>query len=198
MARGKKVLHLGCADHVELIVNKRKLGTYLHDALEKSASLLWGGDVNTNALEKMSELGIKNLSHISDIPSTLNFDLVLAPDVIEHVGDVASFIRSLSQWSCPIIITTPNAYRLSNRMQLNSELVNTDHKYWFSPYTLAKSIYDAGFRITEYHYTDQLSWRSPLKSFVKWRYPLTRDGLLFVISSGHNSYPEEKQHIQNS
>lgn len=40
LARARHVLHVGCADHVELTHAKREAGTYLHDLLLGSAASL--------------------------------------------------------------------------------------------------------------------------------------------------------------
>lgn len=181
LAAAKNVLHLGCADHIELINKKREQGSYLHDLLVKSARFVVGADVNKPALAQMRKLGIENLYQVDDVPKELHFDLVLVPDVIEHIGNVNQFLIGLKKYDCSIVITTPNAYRLANRMQFKGELVNTDHKYWFSPYTLSKSIYDAGFEIQGFYYTDSLSLRQPIRSMLKMIYPITRDGLCVII-----------------
>jgi 2-polyprenyl-3-methyl-5-hydroxy-6-metoxy-1,4-benzoquinol methylase len=181
IVRGKKILHLGCADHIELIEKKRKMGIYLHDILEKSANTIIGADVNKKAIEEMTKHGIKNLYMADQIPKDEVFDLVLVPDVIEHVGNVEDFLKSLEKYNCPIVITTPNAFSISNRLQFNYEFTNTDHRYNFTPYTLSKTVYSAGFNVVKYYYTDGLSIYSPIKSVLKIVYPLLRDGLLIVI-----------------
>lgn len=182
LVKDKRVLHMGCADHIELIEKKRKQGRYLHDLLGNSAEFLAGTDINRSALMAMAQAGMSDLYHVDDLPDNMYFDVLLVPDVIEHVGNVESFLKSLSEINArKIIITTPNAFRLQNRSLFKSELVNTDHKYWFSPYTLSKSIYDAGYHIEKYYYTDKLCWWQPIRSFLKWRFPLCRDGLTVVI-----------------
>lgn len=182
LVKGKRVLHMGCADHVDLIEKKRKQGRYLHSLLDNSAECLAGTDVNRDALTEMAQAGMSNLYHVDDLPPDMYFDLLLVPDVIEHVGNVESFLRKLSEINADkIIITTPNAFRLKNRALFQAELVNTDHKYWFSPYTLTKSIYDSGYRIQDYYYTDKLRWWQPMRSFLKWCFPLCRDGIAVVI-----------------
>lgn len=183
LAKGKRVLHMGCADHISLLEKKREQGRYLHGLLAQSAEFLAGTDINREALMEMEKAGISgDLYHVSDLPSTMEFDILLVPDVIEHVGDVEIFLRSLNEISAEkIVITTPNAFRLRNRWLFKSEFVNTDHKYWFSPYTLSKSLYDAGYIIEDYYYTDKLKWWQPLRSFLKWCFPLCRDGLTVVI-----------------
>ncbi|WP_269500251.1 hypothetical protein [Castellaniella sp. S9] len=190
ISKGKRVLHMGCADHIALIEEKRKKGTYLHDLIVESAHLAVGADINLVALQKMKNLGIENLYHINDIPSNIKFDLVVVPDVIEHISNVGKFLVDLDKYNCPIAISTPNAYRFSNRLQLLSETVNTDHKYWFSPYTLAKTIYEAGYKVNKFYYTDTLNIRRPISSAIKWWFPLVRDGLLFMIEK--NSEKSEK------
>ena len=191
LVRGKSVLHLGCADHTSLIRKKRRQGTYLHDLLSGSASSLAGADVNGEALAEMRGLGIDNLYHVSDLPVDAHYDLLVVPDVIEHVGDVAEFLRGLRRFSCKeVVITTPNAFRLRNRRLFSSELVNTDHRYWFSPYTLSKSIYENGFQIKEFYYTDSpVAWKAPVKSYLRDRYPLCRDGLAVVVTERSSSSP---------
>ncbi len=183
MVENKRVLHMGCADHIDLIEKKRKKGQYLHGLLESKASYLVGTDVNRDALSKMEKSGISGLYHIDNLPENERFDILLVPDVIEHVGNVEEFLESLQKINATtIVITTPNAFRLQNRSLFQSEIVNTDHRYWFSPYTLSKSIYEAGFSIEEYYYTDRLRWWQPIRSFLKWMFPLCRDGIAVVIT----------------
>lgn len=177
LARGRRVLHVGCADHAPLIEEKRKQGTYLHDALTQVAEHVVGLDTNEAALEDMRRLGLTGLYHPSYLPSDLAFDLIVAADVIEHVGDVDSFLRSLHVHDCEILVTTPNALRMANRLSWRSELVNTDHRYWFSPYTLSKAIREAGYEVTNVSYTDDFPRRQPLRSALKAKFPLCRDGL---------------------
>lgn len=181
LVKGKNVLHLGCADHIDLIEQKRKLGIYLHDILEKNAKKIIGADVNKQAIDEMTKFGITNLCMADEIPVNEEFDIVLVPDVIEHVGNVESFLKSLEKYNCPIVITTPNAYCLANRFLFKYELINTDHRYYFSPYTLSKTVYSAGFIIKEFYYTDRLSIFSPIKSIFKIMFPLVRDGIAIII-----------------
>lgn len=178
LATGKNVLHVGCVDHVELIEKKRQSGQYLHDMLCGSANSVVGVDSNADGIYAMRDLGIPDLYSIDDFPPDLKFDLILIPDVIEHVGNVKDFLSLWKSHECPIVISTPNAYRLANRLQFRGELVNTDHKYWFSPYTLSRSVWEAGFEVVKYWYVDTSSIRRPFSSLIKYMYPLTRDGIV--------------------
>ena len=189
MVKNKCILHLGCADHIDLIFKKKAQGIYLHDLLAKSAKRCFGADTNTKALHKMKLLGIKDLYQPNRIPDDIYFDITLVPDVIEHIPNVHTFLQNLKKIRTKrFVITTPNAYRLRNRILLRNDLINTDHRYWFSPYTLSKTVYEAGFIIENFFYTDSLSFKNPIKSFLKWRYPICRDGLAIVIRPMNQQY----------
>lgn len=183
IARGKKVLHIGCADHVPLIEKKRAEGRYLHDLVGSEASALIGADINHEAIEKMREYGFRSVYHLDEVHREEKFDLLLVPDVIEHVPNVGAFLESLTEFCFDeLLITTPNAYRLRNRILFRQELINTDHRCWFSAYTLAKTVFESNFRVKEIFYTDVLSKRAPIRSFLKWKYPLCRDGLALLAT----------------
>lgn len=180
ISANKKILHIGCADHPELIEKKRESGNYLHDLLTDIAEQVVGCDVNQSALQKMTDLGIKDLYTPENIPD-IKFDLVLIPDVIEHLPNVNDFLLSLRKYRADkIVITTPNAYRLQNRSLWRKELVNTDHRYWFSPYTLSKSVIAAGYEIEDIYYTDTYG-NNIFKNIKKHLFPLSRDGLAIII-----------------
>ena len=82
-----------------------------------------------------------------------HFDVLLISDVIEHIGDPLTFLKEINRVFKnvvdKIIITTPNAFRLENFLSAykNEEVINTDHKFWFSQYTLSKLIIESGFEI---------------------------------------------------
>jgi 2-polyprenyl-3-methyl-5-hydroxy-6-metoxy-1,4-benzoquinol methylase len=182
LSRGMRVLHVGCADHAPLIAAKRADGVYLHDRIAHEAASVTGLDVDERALDDMRRLGITDLYTPSTLPADRTFDLVVAADVIEHVSDVGRFLRALAVHDAPVLVTTPNALRLRNRRLWTTELVNTDHRYWFSPYTLAKSLVEAGLMPTTFWYTDVARLTRgdllrPWEALLKRRFPLCRDGL---------------------
>lgn len=180
LCKGKRVLHLGCADHPGLIERRRAQGDYLHDLLAASCSRLVGADTNDEGLNLMRTMGIADVYAVDEVPDE-PWDIVLVPDVIEHVGNVEAFLQSLDQYDANrFIFTTPNAFALSRRKWLRCEAINTDHRYWFSPYTLAKSLYGGGFVVDAFWFTGGATWRHPLRSLLKHRYPLCREGLAVV------------------
>lgn len=180
LARGKSVLHLGCADHLELIAKKMREGQYLHKLLQGAARSLIGVDVSPEGVEAMRSLGFQNIYLPAQAPLG-PYDLLIASDVIEHVPDVDLFLRDLMRYAFDrIVVTTPNAYRRLNRRQYRGELINTDHRYWFSPFTLAKVLAGAGYAIEAVEFTDRPSRFNLYRNMMLKKYPLQQDGLLII------------------
>jgi hypothetical protein len=48
-------------------------------------------------------------------------------------------------------LTAPNPWNRTSKkfLKKNIEIINTDHKYWFTPYTLSKILYEAGYKVEE-------------------------------------------------
>jgi 2-polyprenyl-3-methyl-5-hydroxy-6-metoxy-1,4-benzoquinol methylase len=186
LAQGKTVIHLGCADHVELIEQKMRQGQYLHALLRTKTKKLIGVDINQTGIQAMQALGFTDIYLPSQVPAG-HYDLLIVSDVIEHIPNVESFLQELKvHYSFNhIIITTPNAYRRLNRRQYKGELINTDHRYWFSPFTLAKAVISAGYHINTIEFTDNPSLFNIYRNITLKKHPLQQDGLL-VIAQGNS------------
>ena len=173
---GLTVLHVGFADHLELIQEKRQSGTWLHDVLRESAKVCIGYDVNTDAVRRAADLGVAEVySSLEQVPR-LHFDLLLLPDVIEHLPNVQATLEGLSRdvSFSEILVTTPNAFRLRNRLYMSEEVVNSDHRYWFSPVTLARTLVSSGYRNVQVGFTEGSRRRQRLARVR----PLLADGLI--------------------
>ncbi|PDV99805.1 class I SAM-dependent methyltransferase [Candidatus Chloroploca asiatica] len=182
LAQNKSVLHIGCADHTILIQRKIKEGTYLHELLQHSSSKLVGVDINPEGIEVMQKLGFPHIYHPSMVPEG-KYDLLIAADVIEHVPNVNVFLTDLKRYNFDrLIITTPNAYRRINRRQYKAEIINTDHRYWFSPFTLAKAVTDAQYQVEAIEFTDYPSKFRLYRNVLLKKYPLLQDGLLIIAT----------------
>jgi len=135
----KRVLHIGCMDWPITNYNSN-----LHIAIDKVCSDLVGVDVNDENFEEMKK-HIKNKELVSDINEVVSrkFDVLLIPEVLEHVDNLGSFLQTLNKIQTEkIIITVPDAFLCYNR-HLNYynnsefiEIVHPDHNCWFSPFTL--------------------------------------------------------------
>lgn len=153
---GKTVIDVGCTDHEELIEGKIATDSWLHGMLDKRAKRCFGVDVSESGVAEAQRLGYPNMI-VGDVTKPIEplmndqWDLMLMGELIEHIDDPVSFLRSVRE--CyrdnveTLVLTTPNAFRLRNFVDAarTTEFINTDHRYWFTPYTLMKVLTRAGF-----------------------------------------------------
>ncbi len=176
----KSILHFGCCDHENLIEEKVANNSHLQEKLAKISKICIGIDNNKAGIEKLKKLNIENCyyydlfeSNIEEIENQL-YDYVLLGEILEHIADPVAFlsmIRLKFKNSKNLIITVPNALSSKNiyNIKRGIEEINTDHKYWFTPYTLAKVITEAGFKFESLYFVD----RSKITIFdkiIKWIY----------------------------
>jgi hypothetical protein len=160
ICRGRSVIHIGCTDHPPLIPMKIRDGTWLHGLLTDVASEVVGVDINADAVrEARQQSGLSNM-HVGDITSkeTIDairgrkFDIALFGEVVEHIPDPVTFLRRFgSNYGAQvkrIVITVPNAFRSGNIRGIlaHRETINSDHRFFFTPYTISKIAVDAGFQ----------------------------------------------------
>lgn len=158
LVRGKDVLDVGCVGHLPLIESQRKSGRWLHEILCEAAKSCAGIDIDRAGCEYLVGLGFGDV-FCSDIVAdelpaplrTRRFDFVILGETLEHVDDPVAFLTAtrlrLAGIAERLVITTPNAFRLQNMIRVVSghEVINSDHRYWFSPYSLAKVMWRSGF-----------------------------------------------------
>ncbi|MDQ2780695.1 MAG: mannosyltransferase [Pseudomonadota bacterium] len=142
LCAGKRVLHMGCADWP--ITDPK---SSLHLALEPHCVALDGFDVHAEALAGLApHVSGRLLSQMDDV--TEPYDLILVPEVMEHVADVASFLSQIDAIDAPtVVITVPDAYQCHSRHfdyvdgnETFVEVVHPDHNCWYTPYTLTNVI----------------------------------------------------------
>ena len=135
--QGKRVLHVGCVDW-PITDLRNSLHLQLDDCCE-----LDGFDINHEAFSQMQpHLRGKLFSRWEDV--TGHYDLVLVPEVMEHVPDVKGFLEHLDAVGAnEYVITVPDAYSCfrghfdySSGSQTFVEVVHPDHNCWYTPYTL--------------------------------------------------------------
>lgn len=158
ICRGARVLHVGCCDHVPLIRTKIDKGEWLHGQLSAVASETLGVDIDREAVDAANTIsGLGNIV-CGDLTSThkiaavadRQFDYAVFGEVLEHIGNPVAFLtafqRNYKTNVKNIIITVPNAFRAGNLKAIfkNREVINTDHRFFFTPYTIAKVVVDAG------------------------------------------------------
>jgi len=108
------------------------------------------------------------------------------PDVIEHIGNPVHFLNAIREKFennvDKIILTTPNAFRLQNSLNAlkGVEVLNSDHRFWFTPYTLSKILTDAKYRIDRLNYFEhrKISNKYFIRKFLISKFHALRDTLI--------------------
>ena len=168
---GKRVVHIGCCDHLDLIAEKLANGTWLHAKLSSAAGKCVGLDINREAVAEVNKLGFGNVfcADVTD-PSSLGmlgdekWDCALLGDVLEHIENPVAFLAGIASAFSgrveQIVISVPNAFAWDNVRGVFSgaECINTDHKFWFTPFTLAKVMVNAGLRPEGFIFVDVVNW----------------------------------------
>lgn len=134
----QRVLHVGCVDPGIAYENS------LHSFLAPICTQLDGLDIIDSEWIRSHGRLFLDPADVKD-----HYDLMVVPEVIEHVGDVRSFLSGLAvidfEW---VVVTAPNALAPPPSLWNSSyydrkgifEVVHPDHKCWYSPYTLKNSI----------------------------------------------------------
>lgn len=175
----KKVLHIGCADHALSIKNKANEKRWLHGLIESKADFLVGVDISKDGVEEAKKF-TSTIVKLMDVTqqwdtefNDLKFNLAVFGEVIEHVDNPISFLQSFNEMSkgCVerILVTVPNAWKirgLFHTIKHNSELVNTDHRFWFTPFTITKVLYRSDWRVEQINYVDGDLKRKGINGFI--------------------------------
>lgn len=196
LAAGKRVIHFGFADHPPLIAEKIRSGVWLHNELTRVAAECVGLDINKQAIDFVaSEFRIGNCFEfdlLSGAPlpielSEKKWDVVVIGEVLEHVDNPVDFLIKIKTVFAPntkqIVITVPNALSFENIMcsMKNIEYINTDHRYWFSPYTLVKVASRAGLRAQELRMCGPKRGLGMVGRLLTQRRPMLRETVVGVF-----------------
>ena len=176
---GKKVVHVGCVDHSAALIERESArGTWLHARLSSVAQQCVGIDINDEGI-----LYLKKTLQIEDV---FCCDLTC-----KDLPRFASELRDRHSVSQPrggprktrrqkhfpqgvrrIIVTVPNAFRVRNyrNSRNNHERINSDHRYWFTPFTIAKVLTVAGYIIDDIYLVRHKPLKTPHKLNLKsWK-----------------------------
>jgi len=139
---GQRVLHVGCADWP--ITDPR---TSLHVRLEAHCARLDGLDPHGEALEQLRPF-VKGQLFTDFAQVTDRYDVVLVPEVMEHVPDVSDFLGRIEAVDAGLfLISVPDAFQCRARhfdyvpeTETFLEGVHPDHNVWYTPYTFANTL----------------------------------------------------------
>jgi 2-polyprenyl-3-methyl-5-hydroxy-6-metoxy-1,4-benzoquinol methylase len=193
LAAGKRILHIGCCDHVPGLPEKMANGSWLQGRLTEVAAHCVGIDNDLEAVRLARSLtGLDNIfcADVTAEPTTAvidadKFDYALFGEVLEHLGNpvhfLSSFVERYRSHIGTVIITVPNAFRGGNLRNIfkTRETINSDHRFFFTPYTLANVAWDAGLSpmaLHMAHYSSASRW----KRAVLNRFPLLAESLVYI------------------
>jgi len=139
---GKRVLHVGYADWPIT-----DLQSNLHVALDSVCAQLDGLDPNDEAAAAIGPL-VRGRLFTEWQQVSGSYDVVLVPEVIEHIGNLEDFLRAVDSVDfSAALLTVPDAFSCRDRhFDYNAasstfvEVVHPDHNFWFTPYTFTNII----------------------------------------------------------
>lgn len=162
--KNKNVIHVGCCDHIGVIKEKVENNTWLHKLMNEQCKSVIGIDINKEAIDYIKKEGYADNIILNDIiaddPIKLDktYDYMVLGEIIEHVDNPVAFLEQVREKYASkvnnIIITAPNLLKYCVKGKIKSEDINSDHRYYFSPFTLAKILTCAGFEPLEILFAD--------------------------------------------
>jgi 2-polyprenyl-3-methyl-5-hydroxy-6-metoxy-1,4-benzoquinol methylase len=196
LSSGKKVIHIGCVDHnIEMIERKLKAGIWLHKLLSDVATRCFGIDIKKDEVEYIrDQLGYKDIEVVdiltqeSEALKQEQWDYALLPEVLEHIGNPVAFLTALNTKLKnnvnELVISVPNAFYRGNFKHASKgiERINSDHRFWFTPYTLAKLVTDSGFKVSRILFTNvgTIGKLSFLRRKYYERHPMLRNNIILI------------------
>ncbi len=175
LSRDKRIVHLGCLDHLPLIEKKIQTNSWLHGEFNKVCQDCIGVDNNKSGIIEVSKrYNVSNILYaniledfIPEVSSSGKWDYMIMGEILEHIDDPVAFLRTIrekyDEQIEKLVVTVPNVltHQAFKHMKRNIELINTDHRYWFTPYTISKVMVEAGFEIEQVQFADRI----PLNNF---------------------------------
>lgn len=158
MIRDKNVIHIGCSDHIPVIKQKISNNSWLHKLITDNARNCIGIDIDRESIKFIKkETEYQNVFHgdiLSDsfeVIEEKNWDFVVFGEIVEHLDNPVNFLKVFkSRYGDKVtrfIITVPSIYNIHQFRNMKNylEIINSDHRFWFTPYTIAKILVSAGY-----------------------------------------------------
>lgn len=164
LCKGKKVLHLGCADY-PFTQDSIDAGRLLHFELDKITEELYGFDFDEKGLKILEENGATNLyqadlENLDAVDLDKKFDVIVAGEMIEHLSNPGLFLKGIQRYmseDTKLLITTINAY-MGMRFWIyglrgrggSFEPVHQDHVAYYSYSTLNLIVERENLKVDEF------------------------------------------------
>ena len=188
----KSVLHIGAADY-PYMEHKFNEGRLLHTKLK--CSKLVAVDTSPEGCGFLEQKDFE--CHLAfDSLNSDAFDIVLVPEVVEHLTNYSELLQSLAEKfpKSEMVITTPNPFSIKRTLEayLGYERYHPDHLSYISYTNLSTALDRMGFEIKDVIGTFLPRVKITKKiRFSKWiaRYkPLLSDNLIYIC--GEKKYED--------
>lgn len=161
---GMHVLDVGCVDHD--IENIGPEHPWLHARIVDSAATAVGIDVVQAGIDRMSVMGYD--AHLCDVTQDISpiedegpFDVVIAADVIEHLGNPIGLLENAIRLLRPagkLVLSSPNPHAVGRvrASQLNLTFENVDHTVFLFSSGIAEMASRTGMVLEQYWSADHV------------------------------------------
>jgi len=183
-AHGPSVLDVGCAGGLEgnrpIVESPQWAHRYVHEAFDD----VWGIDFDAPKIDFLQHHGYPNTraADAQTFDLGLQFDTVLAGELIEHLPKPAEFLETAARHLKPggeIVITTPYGQGLAHMiyawLKYPRTCSNPEHMMWFCPATLTVLAESVGLQVTRVELIMDYPPRAPSRL-----YRLLRRALVIV------------------
>lgn len=153
LCRGRKVLHLGCADDTA-VAEKLAAGRHLHGRLEACSSVV-GLDIDIDRLGTLSGRFERLVAaDTMALPFRAgSFDDIVLGEILEHLPSPLAVLSRLRQAEVGrrLVVTVPNGYSAycARALRQGVEVVNPDHLCTYTPLTLHNLLTRAGWSVRD-------------------------------------------------
>lgn len=190
----KNVLHIGCVD-TGIMERRMAENNHLHFQINTVANRLVGIDINEKGIEKLKQAGFD--AYVVDIGTdgqrltelVQGMDVIVIPEVIEHLNNVGQFLTNLRQcdFRGDILISTPNSfsYPIIRTLSHKIELVHPDHNYYFSLTTLTTLLRKHSFEVMQYimyYWPSNDEFGNSYRQWLK-TCPYCAEGIIVIVRS---------------
>lgn len=158
LIKAQNVIHIGCSDHIPVIKQKIESNSWLHKLITDNAKICIGIDNDRESIEFIKkETGFQNVYYgdiLTDNFENINeikWDYVVFGEIVEHLDNPVNFLKvfkeKYGEKVSKFIITVPSIYNIHQFKNMMNflEIINSDHRFWFTPYTIAKVLVSAGY-----------------------------------------------------
>jgi SAM-dependent methyltransferase len=174
----RDVLHLGCTNWPYAAESDAN-GHLLHRTISAVASRCVGFDSDAAGISALEALGFTDLvvgdvERLDELKDIGQFDVVLAGEIIEHLGNPERFLTAAAAVLRPggvLVVTTVNAYCAFRFVMYalrgkggEQEPVHPDHVAYYSRSTLTLALNRTGWNVRDFRYYDMGREHRPFNS----------------------------------